>query len=236
MRAEEDLPAEDPPGQAEAGHLAAAEARAVGEEAHVIDEIDKQRISNAIQQAELKTAGEIFCVIARSSDDYHHLPVIWAALIALFVPLPLVYVTFWSTTTIYLVQIFVFLVVAVLLSHPKLRFHIVPRQAKHDQAHAEALRQFFLRGLDKTENRTGVLIFASTAERYAEIIADTGINQMVPTDAWDKPIKLLVGAIKAGHPADGFVAAIEECGAILSIHFPPGTLNRDELPNKLLVI
>jgi putative membrane protein len=59
---------------------------------------------------------------------------------------------------------------------------------------------------------------------------------MVLTNARDKPIKLLVSAVKAGHPADGFVAAVEECGAILSVHFPPGTLNRDELSNKRLVI
>ena len=35
---------------------------------------------------------------------------------------------------------------------------------------------------------------------------------------------------------DGFVAAIEPCGAILAEHFPPGTLKRDELPDKLLEI
>ena len=44
----------------------------------------------------------------------------------------------------------------------------------HARAHAEAMRQFFAQGLHKTEDRTGVLIFASAAERYAEIIADAG--------------------------------------------------------------
>jgi putative membrane protein len=43
-------------------------------------------------------------------------------------------------------------------------------------------------------------------------------------------------AIKAGRPADGFVAAIEQCGAVLAAHFPPGALKRDELPNRLLEI
>jgi uncharacterized membrane protein len=32
------------------------------------------------------------------------------------------------------------------------------------------------------------------------------------------------------------VAAIEQCGAVLATHFPPGTLRPDELPDKLLEI
>ena len=43
-------------------------------------------------------------------------------------------------------------------------------------------------------------------------------------------------AINAGRPADGFVAAIEQCGAVLAMHFPPGAFQRDELPDKLLEI
>lgn len=202
----------------------------------MIAESDKTRISAAIRDAESRTAGEIFCVIARNSSDYRLVPVAWAASIALFAPLPMIYLTNWSAPVVYLVQLSAFLIAALALSHPKLRFRIVPRRAKHDRAHAEAMRQFFAQGLDKTEHRTGVLIFASTAERYAEIVADASINGKVATGVWDDAVKALVTAIKAGRPADGFVAAIEQCGAVLAAHFPPGSLNRDELSNKLLEI
>jgi putative membrane protein len=46
----------------------------------------------------------------------------------------------------------------------------------------------------------------------------------------------MIAAIKDGRPADGFVAAVERCGALLAQHFPPGAINRDELPNKLVVM
>ncbi len=49
-------------------------------------------------------------------------------------------------------------------------------------------------------------------------------------------MKSLTSAIRHGRPGDGFVAAIAECGAVLAQHFPPGTLNKDELPNKLVEI
>jgi putative membrane protein len=202
----------------------------------MIPNADKARVSAAIRKAEADTAGEIFCVIARHSSDYRLVPLAWAASIALLAPLPLIYLTSWSPAAIYLSQLSVFLVAAVALSHPKLRFRVVPRQARHDRAHAEALRQFFAQGLDKTEHRTGVLIFASTGERYAEIVADAGINEKVAPEVWDDAVNALVTAIKAGRPADGFVAAIEQCGVVLAEHFPPGALRGPELPDKLLEI
>lgn len=202
----------------------------------MITDSDKTRISDAIRNVESRTAGEIFCIVARHSSDYRLVPIAWAAAIALFAPLPFIYQTSSSAATIYLGQLIAFVVAAIALSHPKLRFRIVPRRAKHDRAHAEAMRQFFAQGLDKTEHRTGVLIFASTAERYAEIVADAGINEKVTPQVWEDAINALVTAIKAGRPADGFVAAIERCGAVLATHFPPGALKRDELLDKLLEI
>jgi putative membrane protein len=200
----------------------------------MIAETDKARVADAIRKAEARTAGEIFCVIARHSSDYRLVPVAWAAAVALFAPVFLIFLTRWSAVTIYLTQLVVFVIAAIVLSHPSLRFHIVPPRTKRERAHIEAMRQFFAHGLHKTEHRTGVLIFASTAERYAEIVADAGINEKITPGVWDEAIDALIGAIKSGRPADGFVAAIERCGAVLAAHFPPGALKRDELPDKLV--
>jgi putative membrane protein len=214
--------------------LAAAAPPEAGEDAKMIAESDKTRIAEAIRNAEARTAGEIFCVIARHSSDYRLVPVAWAAAVALAAPLAFIYLTRWSPTMIYLGQLVTFAVTALALSHPKLRFRIVPRRTKRDRAHVEAMRQFFAQGLHKTEHRTGVLIFASTAERYAEIVADAGINGKIGPQVWDRTIRDLVEAIKTGRAADGFVAAIGQCGDVLAVHFPPGALKRDELPDKLL--
>jgi putative membrane protein len=96
------------------------------------------------------------------------------------------------------------------------------------------MRQFYAQAIDKTEHRTGVLIFASAAERYVEVVADAGINDKVSSDVWDEAVHALVSAVKEGRPGDGFVAAIGRCGAVLSEHFPPGALKRDALPDKLV--
>jgi putative membrane protein len=163
-------------------------------------------------------------------------PVAWAAAIALAVPWPLIHFTLWPASVIYFLQLAAFIAIAIALSQPSIRFRIVPRRAKHDRAHALAMRQFFAQGLHQTENRTGVLIFASLAERYAEIIADGGINARVTPDVWDNAVSALTDGMRRDQPGDGFVAAIELCGTVLAQHFPPGALNRDELPNKLVEI
>jgi putative membrane protein len=202
----------------------------------MISEAERDRVVEAIRAAESKTAGEIFCVITRASSGYRLVPVAWAALIALLVPLPLIYLTSWPAGLIYMTQLVVFLAVMAILSLPAVRFRVVPRRAMHSRAHAEARRQFLAHGLHLTRERTGVLIFASVAEHYAEIVADAGINEKVTQKVWEDAVAAMVTAIGDGRPGDGFIAAVERCGAVLAQHFPPGTINRDELPNKLVVI
>jgi putative membrane protein len=204
----------------------------------MISDGDKARISDAIRAAEAKTSGEIYCVLARNAGSYRLVPVAWSALIALLVPWPLIAGTTWSAQTIYVIQLVVFVLAAIGLSRPAIRFHIVPPRTRRERAHAAAMRQFWAHGMHKTEARTGVLIFAAAAERYVEVIADAGINAKVTQDVWDGAVAALVAAIKDGRPADGFVAAIEQCGAVLAQHFPaaPGSVNPDELPDRLVEI
>src|SRR6267154_2040392 len=203
----------------------------------MISDTDRTRIADAIRSAEAKTSGEIYCVLARNAGAYRLVPIAWAALIALIVPWPLIYLTEWETVTVYVVQLLVFIVAAVVLSRPAIRFNLVPRRTKRERAHAAALRQFWAHGMHKTQTRTGVLIFAAQAERYVEIIADGGISAKVTQDVWDGAVASLVSTINEGRPADGFVKAIEQCGAVLAAHFPPtGSVNPDELPDRLVEI
>jgi putative membrane protein len=202
----------------------------------MIAQADIDRVVDAIRAAEQRTAGEIFCVVADASSSYALVPIAWAALLALLLPLPLIYLTSLPAGTIYLLQLAVFIVVAIILSLPALRYRFVPRPAKRARAHAEAMRQFLGQGLHLTEARTGVLIFASVAERHVEIVADSGIHSKVGSEVWERAVAALIAAIKDGRPGDGFVAAVEHCGGVLAHHFPPGAINRNELPNKLVVM
>jgi len=197
---------------------------------------DERRIADAINEAERNTAGEIVAVVAGESDSYLYVPFMYAALASLLVPWPLIYFTWLPVQWIFAIQLGVFLfLVAVLLPRP-VRLTLVPRTLKRERAHRRAVEQFLVQNLHTTGGRTGVLIFVSVAERYAEIIADTGIHKKVPESTWQAIVDDLTAKIGAGRAADGFVGAIGSSGRLLAQHVPPGSADPNELPNHLIVL
>jgi putative membrane protein len=196
---------------------------------------DHEAISAAIHVAEQKTSGQIVCVLARASSDYGYVPIVWASMLALLIPWPLIFFTPWSVQRIYLLQIAMFLVAGIIFSWMPLRVLLVPGVVRRAQAHRTALEQFVVRRIAHTKNRCGVLIFVSVAEHYARIIADEVVAQKVPNTEWQGAIDALTAHMHDGRIAAGFVAAIERCGAVLAAHAPPdGSPN--VLPDRLYVM
>lgn len=202
----------------------------------VLTETEKSRISTAIATAESGTCGEIVAVLAPESGSYLYASFLWAAVVALFVPWPLIYFTLWSETAIFLTQLAVFVVVLSGLFPRGARLALVPRAVKHARAHRRAMEQFLSQNLHTTPGRTGVLIFLSAAERHAEILADTAIHARVAPGTWQNLVDTLTQHISEDRMADGLVAVIEETGALLAAHFPPGSAPKNELPNHLIVL
>ena len=197
---------------------------------------DRRRISGAIQAAERRTSGEIVCVLARSSADSIAMPILLAALGALALPWLLVALTTLPVEVILWLQLALFFGLAVLLCLPRLRMALVPPATRRALAHRAAMEQFMLRGIGRTEGRTGVLIYVSLAERYARIIADEAIAARVTQAQWQAAIDALVQHMREGRIADGFVEAIERCGGVLADHFPAASTDRPELPDRIYLI
>ena len=201
-----------------------------------ISKQDHQRIADAIHAAEANTSGEIVCVLARASGDYDAIPLVWAAMFALALPWALVAFTQWAVLHILLAQIVLFAVLFLLFSIPAIGIKFVPRAVQRAQAHRSATEQFMVRGISRTRGQTGVLIFVSMAEKYARVIADDGIAAKIPQPEWQAMVDALVEHCRTGRTADGFVAAVATCGALLHAHFPARPDDVNELPDRLYVI
>jgi len=201
-----------------------------------VSEQDRSRIAAAIRAAEAKTSGEIVCVLARTSTDATALPVLLAALVALALPWLLVALTDMSVHRILVLQIAVFVLLAVLMCLPRVRVALLPRAARRHVAHRAAMEQFTIRGMARKKERTGILIFVSLAERYARIIADEGIAGRVQQSEWLNAVDALVAHTRDGRIAEGFIAAIEACGSVLAAHFPRTETTRDELPDRIYLV
>ncbi|MBX9863690.1 MAG: TPM domain-containing protein [Hyphomicrobium sp.] len=199
-------------------------------------ETDEHRIAEAITNAERKTSGEIVAVVSSESSTYLYAPFLWASVAALLTPWPLILWTWWPASWVYLAQVAVFAAVLLLTLPRPIRYRLVPARVKRARAHRRAMEQFVAQNLHTTAGRTGVLIFVSVAERHAEIIADTAIDGRVPKGTWKSIVARLTGAFGNGQPVEGFVTAIDEVGAHLATHFPPGSCDVNELPDHLIVL
>ncbi len=201
----------------------------------ILSDEDQRRVGAAIKAAEAATSGEIVCVLARASSDYLAYATAWSALAALIAPWILVAATQFSVQRILVAQVLLFTALFVVSSGSGLRHLLVPRRVRRAEAHRAAMEQFMIRGMARKANRAGVLIFVSLAEHYVRIVADDGIADKVDPAVWREAVDALLDHVSDGRIADGFVAAVQKCSAVLSAHFPPGE-RLDELPDRIFVI
>ena len=217
--------------------------------AEFLTEAEKDALEARIRAAESRTRGEIVTVIARASDDYRYIPTLWAALAALSVP-ALHYLRERIATggwpdpagsvdalaLVWPIQALVFLGLGALFQLPRARVALVPKSVRDRRAARHAREQFFRQGLHATELRTGALVFVSVAERYVEILVDSGIAERVDPGVWDETVAEFVALVRAGRVADGFAVAVDRCAAVLAEHFPDerGGGLPNELPDRLV--
>jgi putative membrane protein len=197
---------------------------------------EQARISAAIHAAEAHTDGEIVCVLAKTSSDYAAYPLAWSAICALITPWLLVFLTALPVQRILLIQVLLFFVLFILFSLPRVNHFLVPRPVKRAAAHRAAMEQFMIRGLSRKANRAGILIFVSLTEHYARIVADKGITDKVDQTVWQGAMDALIDHMREDRIADGFIAALEQCAAVLAVHFPAGATQSNDLPDRIYLI
>jgi putative membrane protein len=203
---------------------------------HPLDASDRDRIADAIRDAEARTSAEIIVVVDRAAGAWRSWPLALAFGLALLVPWPLLRLTSWSGDTIHLAQLTLAAGLAVALSRSRVRLAVTPGFLKRRKAHEAAMREFVARGLGQTRGATGVLLYVALAERYAEVVADAAIAARVEDKAWQRPVEDLVGAVAEGRLRDGLLKAIDDLAAILGRHVPPTADDVDELPNRVFLV
>ncbi|MFZ0500202.1 MAG: TPM domain-containing protein [Steroidobacteraceae bacterium] len=197
---------------------------------------DKGRITAAIHAAEKNTSGEFVAVVARASDHYVLLPLLWSAILALLFPgACLLAGLSMRWVHLYQIQLLIFIGLAVLLlSVPGLHLKFIPRHVKHAHASRLAQAQFYVQGVQLTPHHSGVLFFVSLAERYVEIVADKGIHERLGEEHWKDIIDGFVAQVSRGRVVDGFVDAIGACGAAMAEHYPPDPNDTSQLSDGLI--
>ena len=183
------------------------------------------RIHAAVADVERRTSAAFALAIVPVSDRYLLHPIVWGAIIGLAATGVVALVKpALGIGAGFLIDAVVFVALSLVLDWLPLRLLIVPRRIKHNHARQLAYREFAAH-IASAKQRNSVLFFVSLGERYVEILADREIHARVAEGTWDKLVADFIAAVKAGRLVEGFVAAVESCGALLETHYPRVTDN-----------
>jgi putative membrane protein len=225
----------------------------------LLSKAEHDRVRAAVDQAEKRTSAEIICVLARQSGEYWETPLAWAGAAALIAPALALLAGLqpdliarllggWTAAHAAAVETAVaqaliayvalqaalFALVALVASIHPLRLALTPRALKREHAHRRALEQFAAQAYHLTSARTGVVIFASLAERQAIVIADEDVAAKLAQGVWSDVVAELIGGMKAGDPGAGFAAAIAKAADHLEGPFPHDPNDPTDLPDTVI--
>ena len=186
----------------------------------ILDPAEAARVEAAFDAAQLKTRAPLVCVLAGASAARDAEFLLGACILALATPLPLLLFTELSAHRIYVAQLLVAILAAVLGSLPPVRRWLVPKRWARSASHQAALAQFVLRGIDRSQ--CGALVYVSLAEHYIRIVPAEDAERLVPHAQWQTAVNEALGPLAVGETEAALIGLAASCGDILAAHFPPG--------------
>jgi putative membrane protein len=198
---------------------------------------EKEKIKQAVQAAEQGTTGEIAVMMVDQSDPYWDVEVMGAFSLSGLAALVLALLSHHITIWFYVPAVFVlFFPCRFLLARiPQLKLPFVSRQRAAHTVRARAIHAFYEKGLHKTENETGMLIFISLLERKVWILGDKGIDAKIAPAFWQSRATQLTTGIREGRALEALSSVIAKCGDELRKQFPGTAGDKNELPDGIIL-
>jgi len=205
-------------------------------------EAELEQIETCVREAELATRGEIVVMV---EPDSHHYPMaglrgaaafsIPAAVVLARTLGPLVWAgphDLWIFLGIFFPLFFLCRLVVMRLPRLK-RLFVSEKEMDHDVREAATIH-FFLKGLFRTREENGVLIYLSVFEGKVWVISDRGIDAAVPAGFWQGIVDQVVAGIREGRQAAAICAAVGSIRGVLEEKFPVAASDTNELPNMIV--
>ena len=208
----------------------------------VLSAADRERITQAVQEAERHTSAEIVPMIVARSGLYRDAQHV-AGLIAAFITLAalLTLEAAWLPWGWHAANA-VWLVLAVTLAYvsgawigrePTVIRLLTSRTRMKQKVALRAGRAFAHHAVSQTRERTGVLIMLSILEKQIYVLPDRLLAGRVSAERWQQVVQAAVEQLHDGAIAEGLSQAIAACGVVLAEACPgrPGD-NPNELPDE----
>jgi putative membrane protein len=207
-----------------------------GRNTEFFSDAEKELIRQAVAKAETRSTGEIATMVVPESDRYREAEqlgaLLVAGLVAVIAAVALRHVTIW--TYIPLVGLLFYPMLVLFRRFPRLKLSFAGPRRQAEAVRERALSAFYEKGLYRTREETGILIFISLLERKVWILGDRGINERIPAGSWQALAHELAAGLRSGRATDALCRVIAACGDQLASHFPRRADDRNELADDLL--
>lgn len=121
---------------------------------------------------------------------------------------------------------------AELLTSGEIKVVIKVRLPKWSSVKNQAIKDFYEYGLDKTRDKTAVLILVVLSSGNIEVLGDKGINDKVSDGYWAGVVEMIADGFKSNKGADGICRAVTEVGNLLKDNFPRKPDDVNEISNE----
>ncbi len=199
-----------------------------------MNEKSLSKLENAVTEIEKSTSAEIVIAIAKFSENYRDVPIIFGFILSM---LTLIFILF-SPLDIHTWYVLPLVIITygigyIICGRIELFMKLFTREERRiEQVKRGAKIAFFEESVSATKDRTGILFYISLFERRVEILSDLGIDGKISKDKWNRLNIELNRALAGPKPVEDFAEKLVTCIGFLSGTFPPGEENPDEIMNR----
>ncbi len=98
-----------------------------------------------------------------------------------------------------------------------------------------AVKNFHELGMEKTRDKTAVLIYLLISDKKFQIIGDEGINKKVSKEFWDVLAMKMAEYFRSNKFVEGICHTVKEVGVVLEKEFPMKAGDTNELSNEVVI-
>ena len=114
---------------------------------------------------------------------------------------------------------------------PAVKRALTPRAMRQREVLRAARATFVERGVHRTRDRSGVLVYISWLEREVELVVDTGVERALPGEVRNDAVRSLTAAISGGGAA--VARQLERFAPALAAAMPRRDDDVNELPDAI---
>jgi putative membrane protein len=199
-----------------------------------LNENEKQKISQEIENLEKQSSAELVAVMTKKSSSYKFETIA----LSLFITTIISVITLvFENNSIKLFEIqtlsFIFFYFIFDKSNKAL-LSLLPKSYKYEKTSIYANKQFANLGLQKIKTKQAIMFFVSLDEKYVEIITDSVIKGKIDDSYWQNIVDEFIKDVKNNNISNGYIKAIKQCNEILIKNFPIQENDENELSNEVI--